>query len=385
MLKKTLIAKHVEESLMNPRIRSSVGIVKVNDHAVEFFKGNTRRSIILKVNAEITKIICTLDGNRTMEEIEKDYHMDSKTSVQFEKLIFFLKANGIVMDAASRIINDDRIVYSRVFSMLEDYSSSEDDVQKAWKAIIRSTVLIVGLGAVGSWIAATLVQSGVKNLILMDCDQVELSNLHRQWGYRECDIGKEKTAVLKERLQSLDSTVNVTCIHSFLTKDNLDELITVPIDLVIDCADKPTVDQTAEWIGAYCMEHSIAHIIAGGYNLHLSLIGQTIIPFQTACVKCFETQLKEQNEIELTKMKKLAQPNRKIGSIGPLCTISASIAALEAIKVLSGLIPPGNCSRRGEFNIHSMDIKFHSYPKLENCEWCGAHGKYKRIKPFDNQ
>lgn len=362
---------------MNPRIRSSVGIVKVNDHAVEFFKGNIRRSLVLKINSDITKVICTLDGKRTIEEVAKKYNMDSKTREQFEQLLFFLQKNGIIVDAKARMIDDERIAYSRVFSMLEDYASSEEELEQAWRAIKTSTVLIIGLGAVGSWIAATLAQSGAKKMILMDCDQVELSNLHRQWGYSESDIGMKKTSVLRRRLLGIDPQMEITCIDSFLTEDNLSTLLTSHIDLIIDCADKPTVDQTAEWIGAYCMEHSIAHIIAGGYNLHLSLIGQTIIPFQTACVKCFETQLKAQNELEMTKMKKLAQSNRKIGSIGPLCTISASIASLEAIKVLSRLIPPANCSRRGEFNIHSMDIKFHSYPKIDNCEWCGTHGKYK--------
>lgn len=363
---------------MNPRIRSSVGVVKAGEHAVEFFKGNIRRSVVLKINPEITEIICALDGKRTLDEIEKQYGMDGSAQAQFECLIRFLQEKGIVVDDSRRVINQERIIYSRVFSMLEDYTSSEAEVQRAWQSIKTSSVLIVGLGAVGSWIAATLVQSGVQNMFLMDHDQVELSNLHRQWGYTVNDVGKPKTAALRHRLLEIEPQMKVTCIDAFLEEDNLQNIITSPINLIIDCADKPTVDQTSEWIGAYCMERSIPHIIAGGYNLHLSLIGQTILPFQTACVKCFETQLRAQNEIDMAKMKKLAQPNRKIGSIGPLCTISASIAALEAIKVLSKLIPPANCSRRGEFNIHSMDIKFHSYPKHDDCEWCGTYGKYRK-------
>jgi len=370
---------------MNPRIRSSVGVVKAGEHAVEFFKGNIRRSVVLKINPEITKIICSLDGKRTVGEIAEHYGMDDSTQEQFERLLHFLQEKSIVVDDSARMMDEERIIYSRVFSMLEDYASSEEEVQQAWQSIKTSTVLIVGLGAVGSWIAATLVQSGVNKMILMDHDQVELSNLHRQWGYTVNDVGKQKTTALRYRLLEMDPRMEITCIDSFLEENNLQNIITSPVNLIIDCADKPTVDQTAEWIGAYCMERSIPHIIAGGYNLHLSLIGQTILPFRTACVKCFETQLRAQNEIDMAKMKKLAQPNRKIGSIGPLCSISASIAALEAVKVLSGLIPPANCSRRGEFNIHSMDIKFHSYPKNDDCEWCGTYGKYRKDTPKMDQ
>lgn len=361
---------------MKPRIRSSVGVVKVDAHTIEFFKGNVRRSVVLKINSNVADIICGLDGKKTLQEIGQQYQMNASARTYFEQLVRFLQNKGILVDDSARVFDNDRITYSRVFSMLEDYASSESEVQKAWESIKNSTVLIIGLGAVGSWIAATLVQSGVRGLILMDHDQVELSNLHRQWGYTVNDVGVKKVSALQNRLLSMDPELQITCIDAFLEENNLINLVHFPLDLVIDCADKPTVDKTAEWIGAYCMKYRIPHIIAGGYNLHLSLIGQTIIPFQTACVKCFETQLKARNEIDMAKMKKLAQPNRKIGSIGPLCAISASIASLEAIRVLSHLIPPANCSRRGEFNIHSMDIKFHSYPKIDDCEWCGTHGKY---------
>ena len=74
--------------------------------------------------------------------------------------------------------------------MFEDYSTNTEDIYKAWNNICNSKVLIIGLGRVGSWVALNLVQSGVKNIVLMDKDVVDISNLHRQWGvYR---IGHKK-------------------------------------------------------------------------------------------------------------------------------------------------------------------------------------------------
>jgi molybdopterin/thiamine biosynthesis adenylyltransferase len=262
--------------------------------------------------------------------------------------------------------------------MLEDYSCDEQEIRKSWENIKSSRVCIIGLGAVGSWIAANLVQSGVTKLILIDKDVVDVTNLHRQWGYRNEDIGKDKADALEMRLKEMNHLISVTKYKTFIDEGILDSLNMGDADLVIDCADKPTVDQTAVWVGEYCMGKNIPHIIAGGYNLHVSLIGQTIIPFKTACVKCFEKQLKEHNELELSKMKKLATPGRKIGSIGPMCSLSASFAATEAVKVLSRLIPPSNINRRGEFNIYNMDINYHNYPKIVDCEWCGENGKYIR-------
>ncbi len=362
---------------MKPRIRSSIGVI-INPDSVEFFKGNTRRSIMVRMNSTVAKILCTLDGTRSIEEICNEYNMDQEAENKFCTLINYLVNKCIIYDQSKRIENEDRKNFSRVFSMLEDYSCDEEVIQKAWKDIKNSRVCIVGIGAVGSWIAANLVQSGVENLVLIDGDVVEISNLHRQWGYITDDIGKKKTTCLKKRLIDMNESVKIQEINSFIEGDTLDEINLGKVDLIIDCADKPTVDQTAVWIGEYCMKHNIPHIIAGGYNLHVSLIGQTIIPYKTACVKCFEKQLKRHNELELSNMKKLATPGRKIGSIGPMCSLSASFASLEAIKVLSKLIPPSNINRRGEFNIYNMDIQYHKYKRIDECEWCGKNGKYRK-------
>lgn len=361
---------------MKPRIRSSIGIVKNGKDQIELFKGNIRRSVMLKINTNVAEILCNLDGTRTLNNIVREFDLDQEAQKNFESLILYLMDRGIIVDEEKRIFDSDREIYSRVFSLLEDYSKDEGMVRRAWNNIKSARVLIVGLGAVGSWIVANLVQSGVKKLTLMDNDIVELSNLHRQWGYVEEDINTPKTIALKRRLLEIDENLDINLENVYLEEQTLNRFDEQRFDLVINCADKPTVDQTAEWVGAFCMKYNIPHIIAGGYNLHLSLIGQTIIPNKTACIKCFEHELRKRNELETSKMKKLARESRKIGSFGPMCTISASFASTEAIKVLSKLIPPTNINRRGEFNIYSMDIKYHYVEKLLDCEWCGETGKY---------
>ncbi|MDP0506041.1 MAG: ThiF family adenylyltransferase [Fusobacterium sp. JB019] len=364
---------------MKPRIRSSVGVV-VNEGQIEFFKGNIRKSLIVKIDEKVSKLICSLDGESTVDEIADKYKMNNYTKKKFLKFLKFLKTNSIIVDDLEIKKTKDREIYSRVFSMLEDYFSSEEKVQMAWNNIKKSKVLVIGIGAVGSWIAANLIQSGVENLILMDNDKIEISNLHRQWGYIEEDIGKFKVEVLKKRLLDINEKANISIVKKMLCEETLNFFDGEKLDLIIDCADKPTVDQTAIWIGEYCMKKNIPHIIAGGYNLHVSLIGQTIIPYKTACVKCFEKQLKEQNDLDIANMKKLAIAGRKIGSLGPMCSISSSFSSLEAIKVLTKTITPTNINRRGEFNIYDMDVKYKEYKKLDNCEWCGKKGKYKKNK-----
>ncbi|WP_061996558.1 ThiF family adenylyltransferase [Clostridium sp. ATCC 25772] len=363
---------------MKPKIRSSVGVVKLDDNIVEFFKGNTRESFMVKVNAEkILKILKEMNGENTLLDIKNKLNLDEKSIEQIEKLVDILKERSIIVDEEIRNI-ELREKYGRVFSMLEDYCKTEDEVLSSWMNIRNSRIVIIGLGAVGSWIAANLVQLGVRNFIFIDPDEVEITNIHRQWGYGEGDVGKKKTEVLTNRLLEIEDDLVIKSVNIKIEERVLERVINESVNLIINCADKPTVDQTSEWVGEYCMVKNIPHIIGGGYNLHLSLIGQTVIPNKTACVKCFEIQLKERNQLETSNMKKLARETRKIGSFGPMCSLAASFAATDAFKVLSKIIDPTNINRRGEFNINTMDIKYHYVKKLDECPWCGSNGKYKR-------
>ena len=361
---------------MNPKLSSTVSVVRINDSILEFFLTNIRQQVRIKVEDDtILSIVTSLDGQRSVEEIAGEYDVNVG---ELTDLLNYLRSKGILdnVDPKRDFPSYDR--FRRVIHFLAEYSHSHEHLIKMWERIQGSCVLIIGLGAVGTWVAANLVQSGVKKIVLMDKDVVEASNLHRQFGYTEKDIGRKKADVLEERIHSYASDVQVIKEYRYLDAHTLHVFDGVHIDLIINCADKPTVDETSLWVGEYAMARGIPHIVGGGYNLHLSLIGQTILPGQTACVKCFKRTLEEENTIDPTRVKKLSVKNRKIGSFGPMCSMIASMVGMEALKVLSGDITPSNINRRGEFDIYSMDIKYKTYGRRDDCEWCGKSGKYYR-------
>lgn len=361
---------------MNPKLNSTVSVVKINEHILEFFLTNTRQQIKIKVeNDLILEIVTSLNGKATLEEIAKKY------DIKFDdllKLIHFLQHKGILDNVTPELEFEKYNKYRRVIHFLAEYSHSHEHLLSMWRNIQKSTVLVIGLGAVGSWVACNLVQSGVENLILMDADTVDLTNLHRQFGYSEKDIGRPKIDALEERIHDFNKDATIIKKYNFLDQRILHSLDYIAIDLIINCADQPTVDMTSLWVGEYAMQRGIPHIVGGGYNLHLSLIGQTIIPGKTACAKCFQKSLEEENKIDPTKIKKLAIKNRKVGSFGPMCSLIASMIGMEAVKILSKDIDTSNFNRRGEFDIYSMNIKYKSYKRRNDCEWCGEYGKYYR-------
>ena len=87
-----------------------------------------------------------------------------------------------------------------------------------------STVAICGLGGLGSNIAVSLARAGIGRLILIDFDQVDISNLHRQQ-YRANQIGCCKTDALKENLREISPYLDIVAYTVRMEENNLKELL----------------------------------------------------------------------------------------------------------------------------------------------------------------
>lgn len=106
------------------------------------------------------------------------------------------------------------------------------------RRLMRSTVLIVGAGALGSTAAMYLAASGVGTLRIIDYDTVDISNLQRQLTYIVDDLGKPKTACLARRIAALNPDVKVEITDGILTADTVGTLID-GADIVIEASDNP--------------------------------------------------------------------------------------------------------------------------------------------------
>lgn len=359
---------------MNPKLSSGISVVEINDSVLEFFKSNTRQQVRIKVQDDtIMNIVNSLDGTKSVEEISKEFDVDMN---ELEKLLIYLREKGILdnIDPGGDFKKIE--VFRRPVYFLSDFASSHKQQLEMWNNIQNSNVLIIGLGGVGTWVACNLVESGVENLHLLDSDNVDITNLHRQYGYSFEDIGKKKTDALEERLKKYNLDVKISKYNLMLDEQALNVFDDIKLDLIINCADKPNVDTTTMWVGEYGMKRNIPHIVGGGYNMHLSLIGQTVLPGASACAKCFQLQLEESNTIDSQRVKKLQIKNRKVGSFGPMCSMIGSFVGMEAIKILSKCVEPANINRRGEFDIYSMNIEYKNFVRRDDCEWCGKNGKY---------
>lgn len=124
-----------------------------------------------------------------------------------------------------------------------------------------STVLIVGVGGVGSFAIESLTRAGVGRVILVDADVVAESNLNRQIHATWLTIGKSKTQVMKERVLTYAPDCDIICIDKFYSKELNTELFDYQPDFVIDAID--TITSKADLIQA-CLGRQIPFISSMG-------------------------------------------------------------------------------------------------------------------------
>ena len=101
----------------------------------------------------------------------------------------------------------------------------------------QSCVLVLGVGGVGSYCAEALARSGIGKLILVDGDIVAPSNLNRQIMAQFDTVGQPKTAVMKARIHTYRSDIQITCHQRFYDKEANAQIFSEPVDFVVDAID----------------------------------------------------------------------------------------------------------------------------------------------------
>ena len=101
----------------------------------------------------------------------------------------------------------------------------------------NSKIVLFGLGGVGSYIAEALARVGVGNLIIVDGDTVDITNINRQLIANINTIGKNKAELVKERISLINPLANVVAISKFVKSEDDIDFIDGTVDYVIDAID----------------------------------------------------------------------------------------------------------------------------------------------------
>lgn len=125
-----------------------------------------------------------------------------------------------------------------------------------------ATVTVVGVGGVGGFAAEMLARAGVGHLVVVDSDEVSVTNRNRQVLALVSTVGRPKCEVLKERLEDINPEIDVRIINSYVTGENNDELFgDLKMDFLVDAIDTLT---PKIYLIKYCLERGIPMVSSMG-------------------------------------------------------------------------------------------------------------------------
>jgi len=222
------------------------------------------------------------------------------------------------------------------------------------QALLDSTMLLIGMGGLGSPSAMYLAASGVGHLIIADFDKVELSNLQRQVIHHTDDIGKLKVDSAKAKMLSINPDIKVTTVEVF-NDDNLADLITLA-DVVLDGTDN---FDTRFKVNKVCVEQQTPLVSAAVIRFEGQLSVFKGYKANQPCYQCLYS--KEGNSDENCTDN---------GILAPVAGMLGTMQALQAIKTILNL---GDQLLGKLMIVDALDLTFRTINinKDESCPVCG--------------
>lgn len=221
--------------------------------------------------------------------------------------------------------------------------------------LLASTVLVVGLGGLGSPVAMYLAAAGVGHLLVADFDAVDLSNLQRQILHTMDRIGQTKVDSCITALRALNPEVRVEGVKTALSEDTLPALLN-GVDLVVEGSDNFA---TRFAVNEACHRAGIPLVSGAAIRME----GQISVFSGRPGGPCYQCLYPRDGGIDET-----CSAN---GILAPVVGIIGSIQATEALKILGGFGEP-LCGRLLLLDAMTMEWRSIGLPADPGCPICGG-------------
>ena len=226
------------------------------------------------------------------------------------------------------------------------------------KKLLKSSVLIVGAGGLGSPIAIYLAALGIGKIGIIDKDSVEISNLNRQIIFSTHDLKKNKSSAAINKLRKINPDIKLISFNKKLTKKNVNQ-IAKNFDLIVDGSDN---FRTRFLINDYCLKNK--KILVSGA---ISKFDGQVYTFNfskksSPCLRCFISHTPTNLDSDNCEYE---------GVVGALGGIIGSIQANEVLKEILGI---GNTLCGHILIIDALKLTFRKV-KLNKRSDCFCNGK----------
>lgn len=312
------------------------------------------------------RLLAALDGTRSRAQLVEEFGAD-----EVGDLLAQLEELGVVEDGADDDLISAEVIarYDRQLRYFSDISSGPT-ASECQRRLESARIAVLGVGGLGGWSALNLACVGVGEMLLLDFDRVETSNLNRQVLYTEADVGRHKAVAAGERLKAFNSSMRVEVRVERLESEAMILETIKGYDMVIDACDWPAHD-IERWINSACFAAGIP-FIAMSHFPPIARVGPLYVPGVTGCFACQETGYRRTYplfDVAVEQQRGKASP---AATLGPACGLIGGQVGLDVMHQLTGLAQPSTLGVGHIYDLRTMELEREPVVPEPDCPVCGG-------------
>jgi bacteriocin biosynthesis cyclodehydratase domain-containing protein len=311
------------------------------------------------------ELVARLDGRSSLASLEAEFGR-----APVAELLHLLRSEGLVEDAGEydALAEADRDRYDRQLRYFADVAPAGLSAPDCQRRLREASVVVLGVGGLGTWSALGLACCGVGRLTLVDGDTVELSNLNRQVLFSEDDIGRPKADVAAAAIERFNPGIRVVPVVRMLATPRDIEAAVRGSSLVVDAADRPAHD-IERWVNAACFAHGVPYITMSHFP-PFARIGPLYVPGETGCFNCQELAYRRSYELYDHIVDRRRGAPSPAATLGPVCAFIGGQAALDVVHHLTGVCTPASRGTVRIFDCRTLTVSEEAVPRDPVCEVC---------------
>lgn len=334
---------------------------------------STRKRIQIKVRDNLLLTLPLMNGDNSIHDLKSK----SGVSIQdIEKFVEYLELAGIVVqkkwfDQIS-LDQDYKELLEKQLYFLLDVLNNPELVYKVQKKIKDTSIAIVGVGSVGSWMLVELIQMGFEKFKIFDFKEIKQDSIARHAFFDSNMLDQKKSAFYKKIGSQINPKIKIESYFSSLKTDSAFLNMLDDIDLIINCADEPYIGYSSIFLSRYAIKKNKLLFVAGGFDAHLGCLGELIVPYKTPCADCYNEYFRESLKDWKPSTHPVKDRIKGFGGLPSLTAFSASTGCLAILRYfIDDLAFLETAGGRGEFKFNDYSIDAFEVLRNPNCEVCG--------------
>ena len=355
-----------------PRLRRSIERFPASDGTLYLLQGGDGDALALPDLPDRQRALLEgLDGSRTLDGLTALH--PELTADEVTGTLDQLGELGLVEDAAtdSAWLSDaEQDRYDRQLEYFGELARGRLDRAACQARLRDARVVVIGLGGLGAWAIWALAAAGVGNLVGVDGDVVERSNLNRQTLYREQDLGQPKALATGRTLAAFNSTISFEPVARRLESARDVAAVVRGADFVIEAADWPPY-RLSRWVNASCAAAGVPHVGASQFP-PLVRVGPTFVPGRRGCLRCVEETARNRDPLfdELADWRQRA--DTLAATFAPACSLIGGVLSGDVIHHLTGLAEPATLGASLLFDIRTFERRRVAVDPVPGCPICSG-------------